>query len=166
MTKRSLRFVDYGDWFDAALYIVFLIILPIVVILIWLNVPEVAPVWAAAALTVASFVCIPFLLREVVRAGTRILIIYPGENHLQATIKTPFSASHEVWQFTDIDAIVVRRSTSSEGDFHSGAVCLKDGREFVFVQRNHEAGVRERAEELRSALRTAGLGSVEIVEGR
>lgn len=166
MTKQPQRFVDHGDWFDAALCVLFLIIFPIAVISTWLHVPEVAPVWAAAALTGASFVCIPFLLREVVRARTRILIISPGERYLQATIKTPLSASHEVWQFTDIEAIVIRRATSSEGDFHSGAVHLKDGREFVFVQRNHEAGVRQRAEELKSALRTAGLDSVLVVEGR
>lgn len=166
MATGSLRFVDHGDWFDAALSALFLIIFPVVIIAVWLGVPEVAPAWAAAALTVGALVCIPFPLRDVVRARSRILTINPGERRIEATTRSPFALSREVWQFADVNAIVVRRSTSPEGDFHRGAVSLKDGREYVFVQGNHETGVRERAEELKSALRAGGFDPAIIIEGR
>lgn len=162
---RKRDFVDRGDWPQAIICFIFLIIFPVAIIAIWTTPPDDMPLYFSAPFTLVFALTGPFLVRQVMGARTRrIAIDAPGRSIVLTTVQPFNGAKSRSIAMEDVRRVLFE-TTDTDGFFHRGLLDLGAADQITFTQGNHHAAVRAEAERMITALRQV-QPALEIVETR
>jgi hypothetical protein len=163
--NRKWDFVDRGDWPQAIVCFIFLIIFPIAIIALWTTPPDNMPLYFLAPFALVFALTVPFLVRQVMGARTRrIAIDAPGRAIVLTTVQ-PFNGAKSRSIAMESVRRVLFETTDTDGFFYRGLLDLGAADQVTFTQGNHHAAVRAEAERMITALRQV-QPALEIVETR
>lgn len=151
-TDTRVVFKDDKDWLEAGVFMIFLIVFPIAIVMMWREPREVVPLYFAVPFTLVFAVVVPFLVRRVTSARTRHIILDLTDGGLEIVERTPFRRDRKLANARDVTKAEFR-TTDDDGYWHTASLVLADGSRFAFAQGNVNADVRGKFDALLGQLR-------------
>lgn len=148
--KSNIAFHDKGDWPQALLCLVFLLIFPPVLYAMWAS-PEEIP-WLVSAMATPFVLggCAWFVV-TIRNARSRLLEVDRKNAVITLRESRPFQERHETIAFAEIDSVHFERS-DNDGYYYEAQLRLADGRGITFAQGSFEPKVQEQVERMMQAL--------------
>lgn len=137
----QVRFIDRGDWPQAFVCLTFLIVFPVAIVAMWNEPREVAPLKYLVPFAALFALGLPFLLKQVVSARTRELLVDSQKGQITLLTWYPYQKSTEVFRPHLVNKLVFE-TTVDDGYWYCAKLVLRNSRKIVFAQGSHEPHVR------------------------
>lgn len=145
------RFVDRGDWPQAGVCLVFLIVFPLAIIAMWQAPRDIAPLHFLIPFAALFALGSPFLAQQVVTARTREMRVNVQTGESSIIAARPLQRSLEVIPAA-ISKALIMEVTRNDGFWYSAYLELQGSRRINFAQGSHKAAVRTELKRMAEAL--------------
>lgn len=147
------QFVDQGDWLDAIMALVFVVIFSACISALWLESRDLVPLSIILPFTAFFLLAMPFLMKQFLVARTREFRVNCESEEIILVIKRPFQNSIERIPLKSVSKLIFQ-TTNNDGDWHQAKIEFCSKRRLSFAQGGHEQTVRAEYDRMIAAIRT------------